>query len=62
MKSFDSLPDEVALMIVKMAAGPGWDLWRHWDHRFAHVEYDHDFLVDVLSKVSRRFARLATGE
>ena len=52
MRSLDSLPDEVILEIIKMAASPGWD-WR--------FEYDHDFLVDVISKVSLRFRRLATG-
>ena len=49
-----SLPEEVALKIVKMAAtkrkkGWGWDL-----------EYDHDFLVYVLCKVSVRFKELGT--
>ena len=52
MSSLDSLPDEVILEIIKMAARPGGD-WR--------VEYDHDFLVDVISRVSLRFRRLATG-
>ena len=47
--SIDSLPDEVLLKIVKMSAffGEGWT-------------HDHDFLADVLSKVSVRFRRLVT--
>ena len=52
--SFDSLPDEVALMIVKMAAAASDD----YPHR--KNKYNHDFLVDVLCKVSRRFQKLAT--
>ena len=54
MSSFDSLPDEVALMIVKMAAAASDD----YPHR--KNKYNHDFLVDVLCKVSRRFQKLAT--
>ena len=47
--SIDSLPDEIVLKIVKMCAfiEEGWAL-------------DLDFLVDVISKVSVRFRRLAT--
>ena len=45
--SFYSLPDETALKIVKMAAS-------HED-----VDYNHDFLADILCKVSIPFKRLA---
>ena len=51
MKSFDSLPDEIALKIVKMAVQP---------RTLMHTKYDHDFLVDILCKVSPQFKRLAT--
>ena len=52
---FDSLPDKVVLKIVKMAA------CLEDDHdKQPGVEYDHDFLVEVLCKVSKRFKRLAT--
>ena len=51
MTSFDSLSDEMALKIIAMAA----------PKRPAFCsKYDHDFLVDVLCKVSARFRRLAT--
>ena len=52
MASFDSLPDEVALEIVKLAATR--------NDPFMRPKYDHDFLVDVLCRVSRRFKELAT--
>ena len=48
---FDSLPDEVVLKIVKMATRI---------EEFHYVEYDHDFLLDVICKLSVRFKRLAT--
>ena len=48
---FDSLPDEVVLRIVKMAAPR---------EEYYHGDYNHNFLVDVLCKVSVRFRRLAT--
>ena len=46
---FDALPDELVLKIIKMAA---------WDADADATE--HDWLVDVLRKVSPRFKRLAT--
>ena len=52
MSSFNSLSDELVLMIVKMATEEPIDLWGR--------KYDHDFLVDVLRKVSSRFKRMAT--
>ena len=63
MKSFDSLPDEIALKIVKMAAQPptgylgGIPMGRRVG---VDPKYDHDFLVDILCKVSPQFKRLAT--
>ena len=54
MSPFDSLPEEVALKIVKMVATKGKKGWG-WE-----VEYDHDFLVYVLCKVSVRFKELGT--
>ena len=60
MASFDSLPDELALKIVKMAAQPR--MYRDSKNRMRFHEgdtkYDHDFLVDVICKVSLRFKRL----
>ena len=53
MASFDSLPDELILKIVKMAA----DLAPYFD---CGRKYDQDFLVDVLCKVSAQFKRVAT--
>ena len=52
MTSFDSLPDELILKIVKMAAEEPIDLFGR--------KYDHDFLVDVLSKISVQFKRVVT--
>ena len=52
MASFDSLPDEVALEIVKLSAVR--------NDPFRRPKYDHDFLVDVLCRVSLRFKKLAT--
>ena len=49
--SFDSLPDELALTILKMAALTEYD---------DEGRYDFDLLVDVISKVSTRFKRLVT--
>ena len=54
MTSFDSLSDEIALMIIKMAAGLKFKCGRD-------RVYNHDFLIDVLSKVSVRFRRLASN-
>ena len=48
MTSIGSLPDEVALKIVKLAALTD------------DGDIDHDFLADVLCKVSVRFRKLAT--
>lgn len=48
-KSFDKLPEEIVLVILKMAAAKTGDR-----------SYDRDFLVDVISDVSARFRRLAT--
>ena len=53
MASINSLPDEVILSIMKMAAQKR-GIWV-WPEE----KYDHDFLV-VLCKVSIRFRRLAT--
>ena len=53
MASFNSLPDELILKIVKMAA----DLAPYFDYG---RKYDQDFLVDVLCKVSAQFKRVAT--
>ena len=53
MASLDSLPDELILKIVKMAA----DLAPYFD---CGRKYDQDFLVDVLCKVSAQFKRVAT--
>ena len=50
MTSFNSLPDEIILKIIAMAA-------REWDD--PTFKYDHDHLVDDLCKVSVRFERLA---
>ena len=52
MTSFDSLSDEIALEIIKMAAG--FDSWE-----FLRFNHGHDFLIDVVCKVSVRFRRLA---
>ena len=53
MTSFDSLSDEITLKIIRMAAG--------FKFQFNHDQlYNHDFLIDVLCKVSVRFRRLAT--
>merc|ERR1712117_518938 len=52
MTYFDSLPDELILKIVKMAAEEPIDLFGR--------KYDHDFLVDVLSKISVKFKRVVT--
>ena len=66
MASFDSLPDEVALMIVRMAATdhdyPLRPIKKETYNLFilSNLECNHDFLVDVLCKVSRRFQKLAT--
>ena len=55
MASINSLPDEVILSIMKMAAQKrGFWVW-------PEEKYDHDFLV-VLCKVSIRFRRLATDD
>ena len=90
MMSFDSLSDEMALKIIKMAATPksqsqtlitmaankklgdGEMLVKRWEDKVLRLleddteevgswslKYDHDFLVDVLSKVSLRFRRVA---
>ena len=54
MTSFGSLPDEIVLKIIKMAAPRIYvEL-----HEAGFQEY-HDFLVDVICKVSVRFRRLA---
>ena len=50
MTPFDSLSDEIVLKIFKMTALK--------DH--GEGEYDHDFLADVLCKVSVRFRRIAS--
>ena len=90
MTSFDTLSDEMALKIIKMAATPksqsqtlitmaankklgdGEMLVKRWEDKVLRLleddteevgswslKYDHDFLVDVLSKVSLRFRRVA---
>ena len=48
---FDALPDELVLKIIKMAA-----TWMDGNDQ----RYDHNWLVDVLRKVSPRFKQLAT--
>ena len=48
---FDALPDELVLKIIKMAS---------WDEEGEPPCYDHDWLIDILFKVSKRFKRLAT--
>ena len=55
---FDSLPNELLLKIMKFAAD------RHSiDRRSELVEkYDHDFLVNRISKVSTRFRRVVADE
>ena len=53
MTSFNSLPDEIVIRIVKMAAVKReFCVWEE-------EKYNHDFLVDVLCRVSLRFRRLA---
>ena len=52
MASFDSLPNELVLKIVKMSTEEPIDLFGR--------KYDHDFLVDILCKVSSRFKQMAT--
>ena len=57
---FDAMPDELSLKILTMAAtklyvrdfGDNGDWWHS-------TSVDHDFLVDVLIRVSQRFERLA---
>ena len=51
MTSFDSLPDEIVLMVIKMASLR--------DVEMCDVRHDHDFLVDVICNVSVRFRRLS---
>ena len=51
MTSFDSLPDEIVLTVIKMASLR--DVEKYGDR------HDHDFLVDVICNVSVRFRRLS---
>ena len=55
MAFFDTLPDEIVLKIVTMAAVKV--SWSESQQRAIH-ERDHDFLVDALCKVSVRFRRV----
>ena len=55
MTSFDSLPDEIVLKIIKMAALTDKITFEHTGSR-----YSHEFIQEVLFKVSVRFRRLAT--
>lgn len=50
---FDSLPDELVLRIVKAAA------LRPYCYSYKPADYDHDFIVDVISLISKRFSRIA---
>ena len=76
---FDSLPDEILLDIIKVAARHGADQqgrhstsgqWRGEGGPYPPIassrlailgspEYNHDFIVDVIGKISKRFSRLA---
>ena len=55
LNTINTLPDEIALKIVRMAAARRGDCLG----KYGFPKYDHDFLVDVLCKVSLRFRRLA---
>ena len=61
---FDSLADELVLTIIKLSAtkAEGWG----WGGRYRTtgwvkgiVKFDHDFLANVISKISVRFENLA---
>ena len=45
---FDCLPDELVLRIVKTAA------LRPYCYSYKPANYDHDFIVDVISLISKR--------
>ena len=51
MMSFDSLSDEMALKIIKIAATPKSN---------SVFKYDHNFLCDIICNVSVRLRRIAT--
>ena len=55
MTSLDSLPDEIVLKIIKMAA-----LMDKFTFKHTGLRNSHKFIMDVLFKVSVRFRRLAT--
>ena len=55
MTSFDSLPYEIVLKIIKMAALTDEDTFEH-----TGVRYSHEFIQGVLFKVSVRFRQIAT--
>lgn len=45
---FDLLPDEIVIRIVKMAS------LRPYCYSYKPADYDHDFIIDIVSLVSRR--------
>ena len=51
MVSLESLPNEILVKIVLMAS--------HKEARKGGYEIDHDYVLDVISKVSKRFEGIA---
>ena len=60
MTPFDSLSDEIVLKIFQMTALELAEQGQHYRQEYEPKEYDHDFLADVLCKVSVRFRRIAS--
>ena len=52
---FNLLPDELVLKILKMAAAKNKSESWAWYFRCKPEDFDHDFIIDVLGKISNRF-------
>ena len=57
--SFNLLPDELVLKILKMAAAKNKSDSRAQLFRCKAEDFDHDFIIDVLGKISNRLIRIS---
>ena len=61
--SISSLPDNLILKIVKIAACYYYSETIYMDHLKQYpfvIEYDHDFIASTVASISKRFARIAS--
>ena len=76
-QTFDLLPDEIMLKIIKMATKENYKCicypertlecgihgtFSSKEWKCSHIKYDHDFIIDAISKVSVRFKTISADK